>query len=414
MLIPLIACVPLLLTGGVGDQVQLVAPESDLHDQLGCSVSLSGVTLVGGAPQTGAPAGPGSGGATVFVLRDGTWVFQAQLIGADTGSQDHFGKSVSVRGDTLAVGAHGDEDGRGAAYVFTRSGSSWTQQAKLVAPDAGPNDVFGTSISVSGDTLVVGATRADVAAVADVGAVYVFERAGTTWAFVTKLTGSDAGAQDRFGSAVDLQSGTLVVGAYRHGEPGDMHQGAAYVFERGAAGWVEQAKLMPDTLTQGAQFGLSVAVADATIIVGASEQGDQSQGAAFVYTRSGSTWTQQAELHTPASQFPPGSFGLAVDVCGDRAVVTDAFSLIRGSVPTGRAFVFERSGSTWTPVGELYSESDMIGSGFGWSAAISRQVVAAGEIFNGTIYVAPLTAAAPALSWVPSTLGWYSTNPANR
>jgi acyl-CoA synthetase (AMP-forming)/AMP-acid ligase II len=101
-------------------------------------------------------------------------------------------------------------------------------------------------------------------------------------------------------------------------------------------------------------------------------------------------------------------------VCGDRAVVTDDFAVIRGAPQTGRAFVFERSGSTWTPVGELHSESDMIGSGFGWSAAISRQAVAAGEIYDDTIYVAPLTPAATAMSWVPGVLGWFSTDPADR
>ena len=160
------------------------------------------------------------------------YVQKAKMTASDAGSHDNFGSSVSVSGDTVVVGAQYD-DGSGSAYVFTRaSDGNWTQQAKLTASDAGSSDYFGSSVSVSGDTVVVGAQYDDDNGQYDSGSAYVFTRSGTTWTRTNKLSAaSDAASNDYFGSAVGVSDGTIVVGAYakdRNSTTADA--GAAYAF----------------------------------------------------------------------------------------------------------------------------------------------------------------------------------------
>ena len=173
-------------------------------------------------------------------MRTGTtWTQQAYLKASNTGTGDLFGRSVSLSGDTLAVGAPGESsaatgvDGNqadnsasaaGAIYVFARTGTTWTQQAYVKASNTGANDSFGSSVSLSGDALAVGArfeasaavgangNQADNAA-SSAGAVYVFVRAGTAWAQQVYLKASNTGASDEFGSSVSLSDDTLAVSA---------------------------------------------------------------------------------------------------------------------------------------------------------------------------------------------------------
>jgi len=155
-------------------------------------VSVSGDTAVVGA-NSDSNAGFDSGSAYVFTRSGATWTEQAKLTASDAAASDSFGRSVAVSGDTAVVGAVGDDDGgftSGSAYVFTRSGATWSQQAKLTASDAAAQDFFGTSVSVSGDTAVVGADRDDDAGF-DSGSAYVFELDEVIEADIDIKPGSD-------------------------------------------------------------------------------------------------------------------------------------------------------------------------------------------------------------------------------
>ena len=194
-------------------------------------MAISGDTIAVGARRND-DAGSESGSAYVFNRSGATWSEQAKLTASDPAAGDHFGYYIAVEGDTLVAGARFNDDAgtnSGSAYVFTRSGTTWSEQAKLTADDAAAEDMFGIGVSVEGDTVVVGARGHDDDG-ADSGAAYVFTRSGATWTQADKLTAGDAAAGDMFGGSVDISGGNIVVGALGDDDAGS-ESGSAYVFE---------------------------------------------------------------------------------------------------------------------------------------------------------------------------------------
>ena len=155
---------------------------------------------------------------------------EAELIASDGAANDQFGASVAISGETALVGAPFNHDYQGAAYVFTRSGSSWSQQAELVASDGGAWDQFGESVALDGDTAVIGAPGHQVGSNDQQGAAYVFGGSGASWSQQAELTASDGAAYDEFGWSVAISAGTVLVGAPMHTADGNTYQGAAYLF----------------------------------------------------------------------------------------------------------------------------------------------------------------------------------------
>jgi len=260
---------------------KLLASDAQPFDQFGFRVAVSGDTAVVGA--YGEDAGTGNEGAAYVFQRDqsgmNNWGEVKKLTASDAAAGDQFGWSVAVSGDTAVIGAQGEGAG-GAAYVFQRDqggANTWGEVTKLTASNAGADDLFGYSVAVSGDTAVVGAFGED-AFLGNEGAAYVFQRdqgGANTWGEVKKLTASDAFGGDRFGSSVAVSVDTAVVGAYHEdGGAGDLlpDAGAAYVFGRnqgGADNWGEVKKLTASDAQAGDLFGWSVAVSAGTAVVGA-------------------------------------------------------------------------------------------------------------------------------------------------
>ena len=161
------------------------------------------------------------------------WTEKFNLLASDASTGDYFGGSVSLDGNTAVIGARYDDDqgaNSGSAYVFTNTGSTWTQQAKLIASDGAAEDHFGWSVSLSGDTALIGA-RYDDDKGANSGSVYVFTRSGTTWTQQTKLVASDGAAEDQFGCSVSMNDNTALIGAAWDDDQGTS-SGSAYVFTR--------------------------------------------------------------------------------------------------------------------------------------------------------------------------------------
>ncbi|MBK8466240.1 MAG: hypothetical protein IPL32_10455 [Chloracidobacterium sp.] len=384
-------------SGGVWTQQAYLKPAapvgiSQLIDLFGYSVAIEGDTIVVGAPYedsstTGVNSTPNesgsvAGAAYVFTRSSGVWTQQAYLKPASVGTTqvgDQFGVSVAVAGDTVVVAApledssttgvnstpNESSSNSGAAYVFTRSAGVWTQQAYLKPAAVGTsqaNDQFGNSVSVSGDTVVVGADGEDssttgVNSIANEtsggsGAVYVFTRSAGVWTQQAYLKPAAVGttqAGDQFGRSVAVLGDTVVVGAF--GEDSDTtgvnstpnesaaQAGAAYVFSRSSGVWTQQSYLKPAAVgaTQaGDYFGYSVGISDDTLVVGAPQEDSSTTGvnspaneissnagAAYVFTRSAGVWTQQAYLKPAAvgtTQAGDG-FGISVAIAGDTVVV---------------------------------------------------------------------------------------------
>jgi hypothetical protein len=345
-------------------QAYLKASTPHATDEFGYSVAISGDTIVVGAPFAG-----GIGTAYVFTRIGETWVQQAYLNASNTDGDDYFGNSVSISGDTIVVGANGEDSNSigvngfqlndtapesGAAYVFTRIGETWSQQAYLKASNTETGDNFGI-VSISGDTIVVGAWGEDSNATgvdgnqennsaASSGAAYVFTRSGETWSQQAYLKASNTESYDNF-SIVSVSNDTIVVGAYGedsnatgvNGNQGDnsaLNSGAAYVFTREGAAWSQQAYLKASNTGAADNFGASASISGDTLMVGAygedsaatgsnGDQGDNSAnnaGAAYAFTRNGAAWSQGAYLKASNTDVYDW-FGYSVSISGDTTVV---------------------------------------------------------------------------------------------
>jgi len=370
------------------EQAKFTASDAATGDQFGISVSISGDTAIVGAVFND-DAGSRSGSAYVFTRSGTTWTQQDKLTALDAAADDFFGISVSISGDTAIVGAVFNDDAgsaSGSAYVFTRSGTTWTQQAKLTASDAAADDFFGDSVSISGDTTIVGARFNDDVAT-NSGSAYVFVKPGTGWVDATedaKLTASDAAADDQFGNSVSISGDTAIVGA-RFNDDVPNNSGSAYVFVKPGTGWVdatEDAKLTALDAAADDEFGFSVSISGDTTIVGAVLGDDvpNNSGSAYVFTRSGTTWTQQAEL-TASDAAADDFFGLSVSISGNTAIVGAVFNDDAGSA-SGSAYVFTRSGTTWTEQAKLTASDAAAGDALGISASISGDTAIVGANLN--------------------------------
>ena len=250
-------------------------------------IDLDGDRLVVGIPtQAAVQFGPGLGAAKVYVRTGTTWSLEQTLLASDPGAGDKFGQSVSIDGNTILIGASLDDiaglSRAGSAYVFTRSGSTWTEQVKLTASDKAADDQFGAAVSLSADQALIGAPRAAYSGFTFAGAVYDFRRAGSAWTEQGKVTPSDPGNFRQFGSAIDQSGINFVVGSPA---PTFGAQGA-HLFELCGGTWKELDQLQPFPFTGGPQFGWSVAVSGDTTIVGANQEpvgGTPAVGAAYVY-----------------------------------------------------------------------------------------------------------------------------------
>ena len=310
--------VPATAATGASQQAKLTAADAAVNDYFGLSVAIYGSTAVVGAPykNTGTAA-------YVFVRSGSAWSQQAKLTAADGGSGDLFGSSVAIYGSTVLVGAPGANSFTGAAYVFARSGTAWSQQAMLTAAHGAPSDRFGWSVAIYGSTAVVGAPYRKS------GTAYVFARSGTAWSQQAQLAATDGAVGGLFGSSVAIYGSTALVSAPHE----NSDTGAAYVFARSGTAWSQQAKLTARG-TSGESLGWSVAIYGSTAVLGApSNQFDT--GAAYVFARSGTAWSQQAKL-TAADAASSDDFGGSVALYGSTAIAGAPYK----NSNTGAAYVF--------------------------------------------------------------------------
>ncbi|PHP65408.1 hypothetical protein CSC94_18785 [Zhengella mangrovi] len=359
------------------EQQKLTASDAGANDLFGYSVAISGYTVVVGAHADG-DGGSYSGSAYVFVRSGTSWAQQAKLTASDATAYDTFGWSVAISGDTVVVGANADDDGgsgSGSAYVFVRSGTSWSQQAKLRASDAATDDQFGWSVAIAGNTAVVGTYSTSASS------AYVFVRSGTTWSEQQKLAPLVGTYGDLFGSAVAISGDTVVVGAY-----GDdilsLDEGSAYVFVRDGTNWSQQAKLRASDAATEDQFGISVAISDDTVVVGAWADGDGGyrSGSAYVFARNVTTWSQQTKL-VASDAAELDQFGWSVGISGDRLVV-GALGDSDAGTNSGSAYVFERSSTSWEEKHKLLASDAEQFDTFGYSVAIFGGTTIVGAFYD--------------------------------
>jgi len=453
-------------------------------DQFGNSVSVSGDTVVVGAPgESSSTLGVNStpndratnaGAAYVFVRSGTTWTQQAYLKPAAVGTNqagDQFGWSVSVSGDTVAVGAPGEDSNTlgvnstpndasvagldsGAAYVFVRNGTTWTQQAYLKASNTAKGDQFGWSVAISSNIVVVGAPASSDFSLNSPGGAYIFARSGTTWTQSGYLTPSAVGTTavgDQFGFSVAIDSAT---GLGLVGAPGDdsstnsapfnedaPDSGAAYIFSPNGTSWTLSGYLKPAPVAfgfdaQDYHFGTSVAISGHTLVVGAPGENSSSTGvnstpnqlapnAGAVYVFNGSMLQAYLKPAAVGVTQEGDQFGWSVAITGNTVVVgapaEDGSNAGENATPnegncdSGAAYVFTRSGTTWTQQAYLKASNNGGNDHFGTSVAVSGETVVAGAPGESSIATgvnstgdddsAPNSGAAYVFAYAPTVTG---------
>ncbi len=357
-------------------QGQLLAADATANDQAGGSVSISGDRALVGVPNADG-SNPSSGAAYVFVRSGTTWTQEAKLVVPEVNSGDRLGSAVALSGSTAVVGAgylnEAGNSGQGAAFVFVHDGMTWNQQAKLVATNGSADDEFGKAVAISGDSVLVGASYSDTTG-ATTGSAYVFTRTGTTWTQQTELTASDGAALDFFGSSVSLSADTALIGAYEHDLAGQENAGAAYVFVRAGSSWTLQAKLTAPDSAAYHIFGSAVSVDGNTALVGAARAETllgADQGAAYVFERSGTAWTMQTKLTGNGGGMVPDEFGSAVSLVGNQALVGAPNADAMGEAFVGEAVLFTRNGTSWTHTADLVPPNPEL-QAFGEAVSLSE------------------------------------------
>jgi hypothetical protein len=368
-------------------QQELTASDGEANDRFGASVAISGDTAIVGATADNINSQVNRGSVYVFVRSGDSWTEQAKLTASDGVANDEFGSSVAIDGNTVIVGAPYAAAGSslgGAAYVFVRSGTMWTEQAKLTASDGAASDVFGWSVSLSGETAVIGAYGATVGSNTGQGAAYVFVRSGTMWTQQTKLTASDGSASDEMGYSVAVSGNTAVIGADLHNVNSNTGQGAAYVFVRSGVTWSQQTKLTASDGAADDNFGNSVAISGETVIVGSyfdDINSNTDQGAAYIFVRSGIAWAQQAKL-SAGDGATDDLFGSSVAISGEQVVIGSDLDDVGTNINQGSAYVFERNSTTWSQKSLLAPANGNALDNFGNSVGIAGGTIIAGAILD--------------------------------
>lgn len=352
------------MTGGFTEMQKLLASDGAADTGFGAQISLDGDTALICTPGDD-DNGHYSGSAYVFIRTGTTWTQQAKLLPSDGAAEEQFGSDCALVGDTALIGAFFDNDNgnhSGSAYVFTRSGTTWTQQQKLLAADGVTDAQFGISVSLSGDTALIGANRDDDNGNRS-GSAYVYIRTGTTWTQQAKLIASDGAEEERFGIDVALEGDTAMIGSETP-DNGD-NSGSVYVFTRSGTTWTEQQKLLASDGAAADWFGFSIALEGDTALFAASlddDKGAQS-GSAYIFTRTGTTWTQQQKLTASDGAIADHFSENAVALDGDTAIIGAYMDDDLGS-NSGSAYVFTRADTTWTQQQKLTASDGTAGDMF--------------------------------------------------
>ncbi len=369
---------------------KLMASDAGEGDLFGISVARSGDTLIVGAVWDSHPGLYHSGSAYIF-QRDpegDTWSEVAKLVAADAATNDHFGWAVAISGDFVVVGARFSNPSgmnrAGSAYIFGRDHNgddAWGQVAKLTASDATIGDEFGASVAISGDTVVVGATLENHG-----GAAYIFERnqpETDTWGQATKLAADDTVWGDEFGTSAAIDEDTIVVGAPFDKHPGFRETGSAYIFMRdedGDEAWGQLLKLTAADISAGDAFGVSAAIDDDTVVVGATGYAGES---AYVFDRDWDgvdAWGQVAKL-TASDAASNDDFGYSLAIDDDTVVVGALYDGLSGMANEGSAYIFTRNeGGTnaWGEAAKLTASDAADEDRFGISVAVGNNLVFVG------------------------------------
>ena len=424
---------PLVLFSSAGsDEIRQVASDGLAGDAYGQTVSMSGdgTRYAVGAPNKASSILTAAGAVYVYVLSGSTWTEEAKILAPTPEANVQFGSRLRMSNDgtRLLISSYGDQK----TFVYSRSGSIWQYEAELSAGDKSPGDTFGYSLSITADgsRAAVGAPNQDPSGISNAGAVYIFSRSGTTWTEEAKLTASDKIANAGFGESASIAStsGALVIiGAHKDnptGNPGTLDAGSCYVFTRSSTTWTQSQKITAPDAAPSDFFGSSVSVsADGTRaafgapfrnFAGVTPVSDA--GAVYVYYNNSGTWTYEATL-VPSEKSASDNFGYGVFMNSDGSRIVSGSKTASTS---GVAYLYIRVLTTWNQY-DTFVASDKVGAdAFGYrgvtsNAAGTRVVVGAENWTSGKgkayVYTMSTPAAGTAVLFVDRVNSVIITDP---
>jgi hypothetical protein len=351
-------------------EIKILPGDGNEHDWFGYSVSISGDYVIVGAPAND-DNGSNSGSAYIYKRNSPSWIEVQKLLASDGVQEDRFGGSVSISDDYVIIGAAGNDDNgmnSGSAYIFKWDGSNWADEIKLVASDGAQEDFFGRRVSISGDFAVVGSHGDDDKGFWS-GSAYIFKRDGSNWVEEQKLVASDGDENDTFGTSVSISGDYIIIGAPGDGDNGTL-SGSAYIFRRQDSTWIEDQKLLASDGDQEDFFGRAVSISSNRSIVGVAYNDDNGleSGSAYIFRRDGINWIEEQKLL--ASDSEQGDlFGYAVSIFKDYTII-GALQDNASAFWSGSAYLFKRSGTSWAEEHKLIASDGVESDAFGYSVSI--------------------------------------------
>ena len=327
--------------------------------------------------------------------KDGVWVEQQKLVPSDGADKDLFGRSVAISGDSILVSSLADDDNgidSGSAYVFVNNGGIWVEQQKLLPSDGAQGDQAGWSVDIDGDTALIGVwLDGDNGQFS--GSAYVFQRNAGIWSEQQKLLPSDGATEERFGIAVSLSGDTALISAMIDDDLG-AESGSAYIFQRNGQVWSEQQKLFASDGTAGDRYGISVSIDANTALIGSFHDDDlgADSGSTYVYVNNAGTWSEVQKL-VPIDGAAGEEFGYSVSISGDTALI-GAFSDDDKGIASGSAYVYRHNNGTWVEEQKLVPDDISAGDQFGVSVAVGGLFAISGAwwsdgagVNSGSVYI---------------------------
>jgi hypothetical protein len=375
-------------------ETKLLPSDPESIKSFGFSVAMDGTAMVIGCGDANY-LGPKTGVALVFRNNNGDWVEDSILMPNDWTDAARFGWSVDVQDDYLFISSiHDGANGlwAGAVYVYKYDpiNALWVQHQKLVPSDIDIGDEFGNSVSVSGDRLLVGA-RGDEG---HLGAAYVFKKIGAEWVEEAKLIPVDyAGDEPYIGHSVCIDGDYAIIGA-PYDETYGKDAGSAFIFHFDGNNWIQQQKLISSDVNTSDYFGLPVSISGDYAMVTALNSANQTirSGAVYVFKRNGNQWTEQQKLFDGDANTGV-AFGKGISVQEDYLVIgapqDNQFAVNQGAV-----FVYENNGSSWVQLAKVHASDGMESDKLGWSVDMDNGRAIAGAVLQdaggtncGAVYI---------------------------
>jgi hypothetical protein len=383
LLICFLAVINILKAQPTTEIQKIYASDGAINDGFGSHISISGNYAIVSANGDD-DWGSGSGSAYILYNNGGIWEETAKLTPSDATIYQSFGTSVSISGDYAIVGAYGDNDWAGAAYIFYNNEGTWEQYAKLTAPDAATVDWFGWSVSISGNYAIIGAHGDDVGFNGS-GSAYIFYNNNGTWILKDKITASDPAENDLFGYSVSISSDYAIVSSYYDDDGGDM-SGSAYIFHNNGSIWEEEEKITASDAAAGDRFGWKVNISGNYAIVGAPWDDDSGEdsGSSYIFFYNGVTWQEISKL-TALDAAAGDWFGRSVFMSGDYAIVGAVYD-DDGGDNSGSAYLYYNNEGVWEQISKLTASDAAAGDRFGSSVFISGDFAYVGaELGDGIV-----------------------------